>query len=94
MFKNKCGCAMMWMVKILLIVGGLNWGLVGLGMLVGQNLNAVAMLSEKWPLAEAVVYLLIGIAAAGKLLGCRCAKCKTCWQVAGAGATPAGQNQM
>lgn len=42
---------------ILLIVGGLNWGLVGLG---GEDWNVVALLGEG--LAR-VVYVLVGLAA-------------------------------
>jgi len=45
----------------LLIVGGINWGLVGLGMLMGRNLNVVNMLLGSWPTVEAIVYLLVGI---------------------------------
>lgn len=48
---------------VLLLVGGLNWGLVGLGMLLGSNLNVVNMLFGSWPTVEAVVYLLVGLMA-------------------------------
>lgn len=47
----------------LLLVGGLNWGLVGLGMLMGSNLNVVKALLGSWPSVEAIVYLLVGLAA-------------------------------
>jgi uncharacterized membrane protein YuzA (DUF378 family) len=47
----------------LLIIGGLNWGLVGLGMLIGRNLNLVNLLLGAWPTVEAIVYLLVGLAA-------------------------------
>ncbi len=47
----------------LLLIGGLNWGLQGLGMLVGRNLNLVSLLLGKWPVAEAIVYILVGLAA-------------------------------
>ena len=48
---------------ILLTVGGLNWGLVGLGMLIKQNLNLVNLLFGTWPTVEAIVYLLVGVSA-------------------------------
>jgi uncharacterized membrane protein YuzA (DUF378 family) len=48
---------------ILLIVGGLNWGLVGLGMFLGFNGNLVNLLFGAWPAVEALVYLLVGISA-------------------------------
>jgi len=47
---------------ILVVVGAVNWGLVGLGMLLGQNLNLVNLLVGSIPTLEAVVYLLVGVA--------------------------------
>ena len=64
-------------VKVLLIVGGLNWGLVGLGMLFSpmSSWNVVNMLLGAWPVVEAIVYVLVGVAAVMKLFHCRCNKC-------------------
>jgi uncharacterized protein len=53
---------------VLLLVGGLNWGLVGLGTLIGSNLNLVNALFGAWPTVEAVVYLLVGVAALYKIV--------------------------
>lgn len=47
----------------LLLVGALNWGLTGLGMLIGSNLNVVNLLLGTWPTVEAIVYILVGLAA-------------------------------
>ena len=48
---------------ILVIVGALNWGLVGLGALMGgQNWNVVWMLLGSWPTVLNVVYVLVGLA--------------------------------
>ena len=48
---------------ILIIVGALNWGLVGLGGLMGSNWNVVHMiLGFSMPL-EAIVYVLVGLSA-------------------------------
>lgn len=49
---------------VLTLVGALNWGLVGLGMLMGgANYNLVNMLVGSMPTLEAVVYLLVGVSA-------------------------------
>lgn len=71
---NKC--VLRKIRKILLIVGGLNWGLVGVGMLMNTNLNIVNLFLGSWPMVEAIVYVLVGLAAIMKLVGCKCAKCK------------------
>ena len=62
-------------VFILLLVGGLNWGLVGLGMLLGSNLNVVNLLLGSWPTVEAIVYLLVGLAALEKVVAMSMGKC-------------------
>ncbi len=49
--------------KWLLIIGGLNWGLVGVGYFLGMNLNVVNLLLGKIPAVEAVVYILVGVSA-------------------------------
>lgn len=40
----------------LLIVGGLNWGLVGL-----FGLNLVNSVIGSWPMVEKLVYILVGV---------------------------------
>ncbi|MES2023718.1 MAG: DUF378 domain-containing protein [Patescibacteria group bacterium] len=63
--------------KVLVVVGGINWGLVGLGMLMGkmEAWNVVHMLLGSWPMVEGVVYVLVGVAAVMKIFGCHCHKC-------------------
>ncbi|MBI4141632.1 DUF378 domain-containing protein [Candidatus Woesearchaeota archaeon] len=51
-----------WVTKVLLIVGGLNWGLVG-----AFNYNLVDALLGMGSLAGKVVYVLVGLAALHKL---------------------------
>lgn len=48
---------------LLVVVGALNWGLVGLGMLMGAGMswNLVNMLLGSMPMVEAVVYVLVGL---------------------------------
>lgn len=77
--KNwHCGCSMSMIAKILVIIGGVNWGLVGAGMLAGstQSWNLVNMLLGAWPTVEAIVYVLVGICAVVMIFGCKCKKCK------------------
>jgi uncharacterized membrane protein YuzA (DUF378 family) len=70
------GCGLHKLCGVLVLVGGLNWGLVGAGMLAGgAGWNLVNMLLGAWPMVEAIVYLLVGIAAIMMIVGCKCAKC-------------------
>ena len=73
------GCSVSMIAKILVIIGGVNWGLVGLGMLLGTEggWNVVNMILSSIPVLEAIVYLLVGIAAVYMIFGgCKCDKCK------------------
>jgi uncharacterized membrane protein YuzA (DUF378 family) len=54
---------------LLTIIGAVNWGLVGIGMLAGMNLNVVNLLLGSWPTVEAVVYVLVGLSAVWILIG-------------------------
>jgi uncharacterized protein len=56
---------------ILVIVGALNWGLVGL-----FDFNVVMWLLGQWPMVERVVYVLVGIAAVVSLFVSNCGACK------------------
>jgi uncharacterized protein len=46
-----------WVAIILVIVGGLNWGLVAL------DFNLVTFLVGAWPWLETTVYSLVGLSA-------------------------------
>lgn len=48
---------------ILLAIGGLNWGLVGVGSFFKMNLNLVNLLLGSIPTAENIVYILVGVSA-------------------------------
>lgn len=74
---KKGGCTMAMVTKVLVIVGGVNWGLVGLGMLLGSvgSWNVVSMVLGFSPMLEGVVYVLVGIAAVMMIFGCKCGKC-------------------
>ncbi len=47
----------------LVIIGGLNWGLIAVGYFIGSNLNVVNLLLGPWPAVEMLVYLLVGLSA-------------------------------
>ena len=81
--KSKCTPALIG--KILLIVGGINWGLYGIGMLMSNNWNVVNLLLGSWPTVEAIVYILVGVAAVIKIFGCKCKKCIEACAACGAG---------
>lgn len=46
------------LAKVLLIIGGLNWGLVGVA-----NLNVVEMIFGSIPILLTLVYVLVGLSA-------------------------------
>lgn len=56
MMMKKCTPGMI--AEILVIVGALNWGLLG-----AFEFNLVTALLGSWPTVERVVYVLVGLAA-------------------------------
>jgi len=50
--------ALDWLALILVIVGGLNWGLVGL-----FNFNLVAAIFGEMAALSRIIYILVGLAA-------------------------------
>ncbi|MCX6787723.1 MAG: DUF378 domain-containing protein [Candidatus Kaiserbacteria bacterium] len=48
---------------VLVIVGGLNWGLIALGSYLGGSWNIVNLILGSWPAVEILVYLLVGVSA-------------------------------
>ena len=47
----------------LLIIGGLNWGLVGIGGFAGSNWNVVNIIFGSLPWLEWLIYVLVGLSA-------------------------------
>jgi hypothetical protein len=72
---NKCaGTAV---AHVLVLVGGLNWGLVGLGgFFGGEDWNVVHLVLGQWQTVEWLVYVLVGLSALW--LAFKCASCKDC----------------
>lgn len=62
---------------ILIIVGALNWGLVGLGSFVGSDLNLVHLILGSVPMLESLVYLVVGLAGVYEVVTHK-ANCKMC----------------
>ncbi|MCC6643205.1 DUF378 domain-containing protein [Candidatus Peregrinibacteria bacterium] len=58
MHKHKPMCLV---VTLLAQIGAINWGLVGLGMLIGRPINLVNMILGSLPTVEAIVYLVVGV---------------------------------
>ena len=48
---------------VLILVGGLNWGLIGLGGFMGANWNIINLILGSWPTLEWLVYVLVGVGA-------------------------------
>jgi uncharacterized protein len=71
--------AMHMITFILVIIGALNWGLVGLGWLVGggADWNLVHLILGSWMWLEGIVYILVGLSAVW-LLVMHKKECKVC----------------
>ena len=59
----------------LVVIGGLNWGLMAIGTYLGANWNVVNLALGSYPAIENLVYLLVGLSAVSFLVahkgGCR-----------------------
>ena len=61
----------------LVVVGAVNWGLVGLGGFFDASWNVVHMLFGSWMWLENAVYVVVGISGVMLAFGCKCDKCKS-----------------
>ncbi len=52
-----------WISIILVIIGAINWGLVGIG-----GWNVVSMIFGAWPIVERIIYVLVGLAGVAELV--------------------------
>ncbi|MBI3572459.1 DUF378 domain-containing protein [Candidatus Kaiserbacteria bacterium] len=48
---------------ILLVIGGLNWGLIGIGGFAGSDWNVLHAIFGSWPTLEWIIYVLVGLSA-------------------------------
>ncbi|MBT4604708.1 DUF378 domain-containing protein [archaeon] len=59
MAKKGSVCGYDWATKILVLVGALNWGLIGI-----FNWNLVSAIFDSWaPVISRIVYILVGLSA-------------------------------
>ena len=68
---KKCGVHQI--AAVLVLIGALNWGLVG-----AFDLNVVNAVFGTWPGVERVVYVLVGLSAIALLFAGSCGPCKKC----------------
>jgi len=68
MMGKKCTLHMV--AWVLVLVGALNWGLVGL-----FGFNLVMKLLGSWPMVERVVYVLVGVSAVLAMMESSCKAC-------------------
>ncbi len=70
--ETKKGCPVCKVVSALVIIGAINWGLVGI-----LKMNLVAMALGDMTLASRVVYGLVGVAGVIKIISCfKCCPCQ------------------
>jgi len=55
----------------LLVIGGINWGLVGLGGFFSGDWNVVHMLLDSISWLESLVYVLVGVSAVWMIFDCK-----------------------
>ena len=65
-------CTAFWLV----IIGGLNWGLVAVGNYMASNWNIVNLIFGSVSWLENLVYLLVGISALFLIFGKKCCNCE------------------
>lgn len=70
MSGGKC-CGVHCVAFVLLVIGGLNWGLVGL-----FNFNLVNTIFGSVTWLESLIYILVGLSALAMICGKACKMCK------------------
>ncbi len=62
---------------ILVMIGGINWLLIGIGGFVGADWNVVHLILGTWPAVEWIVYILVGLSAIYEIVKHK-KNCKEC----------------
>ena len=53
-----------WLATILVLIGGINWGLIGVPQLFGKNaIDLVQLILGSVPILANIVYTLVGVSA-------------------------------
>ncbi len=68
--KQCCGLCKL--ACLLVVVGAINWGLVGLGGFLGGDWNVVHAVLGTWPSVEWAVYVLVGLAGVMTIFKDKC----------------------
>jgi len=63
---------------LLVTIAGVNYGLIGLGTLIGKDWDVLNMILGSWPTLEAIVYVIVGLSALCMLFKKNCKTCKPC----------------
>lgn len=73
--KKACCCPICKVAGLLVVVGAINWGLIG-----ALDKNIVSALLGSGTTAEKIVYILVGVAGIAALVGCifGCPMAKKC----------------
>ena len=61
-------CMVHKVAAVLVVVGALNWGLVG----INADWNLVHLLLGSWMWLERLVYILVGLSGVAMLFACKC----------------------
>ncbi len=67
MMKGMKMCGLHKAAWVLVLVGALNWGIIGLA-----KINVVMMFLGTWPMVERLVYILVGLSALAMLMSGKC----------------------
>jgi uncharacterized protein len=70
-FSQQGKCSPHCIARWLLIIGGLNWGLIGLA-----QWNVVEMLFGSWSWLVQIIYILVGFSAVLMIIEDGCKVCK------------------
>lgn len=70
------GCVGHKICGALVVIGALNWGLLG-----AFDFNLVNKIFGSINWLERLVYVLVGLAGLMMIVGCRCKQCKACCNV-------------
>ncbi len=58
------------------IIGGLNWGLIGIGYFFQANWDVLYLILGSMPAVQYIVYIIVGLSAIYTVFGCRKAVCE------------------
>lgn len=75
--KKGCRCGISRASDALVLIGALNWGIIGISGFFGGYFNLVNVIFGRFMMLEYLIYVLVGVAAFVSFFGCKCKKCKS-----------------